>query len=67
MLFTVKEMEVLCVFHAGTLSATLEAFRDAMNGETSPGARLGDMKSATEKLAGMMAGDVASLAFDPEQ
>ena len=65
MLFTIKEMEVLCVFHAGTISKTLEAIRQSA-AENTRRERLEDIKSVAEKLSAMKTGDVAFINFEPE-
>ena len=67
MLLTVKEMEVLCVLHSGTLSATLDALRDAATKKDAPSARLSDINNLIEKLSHMNEGDIAFIAFEPEQ
>ena len=67
MLLTVNEMEVLCVFHAGTLSATLEALRKAAADGNEKQYRMSDIKSLTKKLSGMSGGDIVFIAFEPEQ
>jgi len=66
MRFTVKEMEALCVFHAGTLSATLEAVRIA-SAENERLVRIEDIENIIKKLSSMKDSDVAYIAFDPEQ
>ena len=66
MLFTVKEMQVLCVFHAGTISATLDLLREAETRENETPERMALVKSAIEKLSGLKDGDTVSLAFEPE-
>ena len=65
MVLTVKEMELLCVFHAGTLSATLDLLRKAAD-QCLPPERQADVQSVVEKLSGMKAGDVVALAFEPK-
>lgn len=64
MQLTVKEMELLCVFHAGTLSATLGLLREA---EDEPPERMAIVKSLTEKLSSLKDGETVSLAFEPEK
>jgi len=64
MLFSVKEMELLCVFHSGTLSATLDLLREA---ENEPPEKMELVKGVIEKLSAMKPGDTASLAFEPEK
>ena len=66
MLLTVKEMETLCVFHAGTLSKTLGALRFAATEGGGPHDRADDIKSLIEKLSPMSDGDIVSLAFERE-
>ncbi|MCL2816648.1 MAG: hypothetical protein FWD23_18775 [Oscillospiraceae bacterium] len=63
MLLTLKEMELLCVFHDGTLSKTLGLLREA---ENEPPERMAMIESLIEKLSGMEDGEPASLAFEPE-
>ena len=67
MLLTVKEMEALCVFHAGTLSETLVALKNAADKGGGPHDRIDDYKSLIEKLSGLKDGDVVSLAFEHEK
>jgi hypothetical protein len=67
MLFTVKEMEALCVFHAGSLQATLTSMRNAVAGATEPYARPDDIRSVIDKLSGMREGDIAFIAFEPDK
>lgn len=64
MLFTVKEMEVLCVFHAETVSETLGLLQQA-DGETPE--RMAVVTSVIEKLSAMKPSDAVSLAFEPEK
>ena len=66
MLLTVKEMEVLCIFHAGSLLATLEALKGSLAG-SQPHPRLADIESLIEKLSRMAVGDVACLAFETKK
>jgi len=67
MLLTVKEMEALCVYHAGTLSETLAALRHAVEKGGAPHDRTEDTKSLIKKLSQMNDGDVVSLAFEHEK
>jgi len=63
MLLTVKEMEVLCVFHAGNRAATMAALKSAIkSGQPNP--KIADIKSLLEKLSRMADGDVVCLGFD---
>jgi len=66
MLLTVKEMEVLCIFHAGKRSATIEALQSAAEGGQ-PHPKVADIKSLLEKLSRMADGDVVSLCFEAEE
>lgn len=65
MLFTAKEMETICIFHAGTFSGTLETLKNV-----APGIAFLERKAAAEsaikKLSAMSAGDPVSLAFESE-
>jgi hypothetical protein len=63
MFFTAKEMLVLCAFHSGTLSKTLELLRNAKGDDPE---RMASIKSVAEKLASMKEGDTVSLQFAPE-
>jgi len=65
MLFTAEEMEIICIFHAGTLSETLETLR-RVAGEIESPTKKAAAASVVKKLSGMGAGDMVSLAFDPE-
>ena len=67
MQFTVKEMEVLCVFHAGTLSKTLEAAQFSVTLKNERRERLEDIESIIKKLSAMTDSDIAFIAFEPEQ
>jgi len=63
MLLSVKEMEVLCVFHAGNRAATIDALKGAVeSGQPNP--KITDIKSLLEKLSRMADGDVVCLGFD---
>jgi len=64
---TIKEMEVLCIFHDGTLSSTLDLLRHAEEAGTAPPNRATDISSLIAKLATVEAGGVVSLAFDAEK
>jgi len=64
MLFSLKEMELLCVFHSGTLSATLALLREA---ENEPPERMDIVKSVIDKLSAMKPGDTISLEFEPDK
>ena len=63
MLLTVKEMEILCIFHAGSLSATIEALQSATEGAKAH-PKLPEIKSLFRKLSRMADGDVASIGFE---
>lgn len=63
MVLTVKEMQMLCVMHKGTLAATLDLLREVDN---EPPERMAVVKSLTEKLESLKPGETVSLAFDPE-
>ena len=67
MLLSVKEMEVLCIFHAGSLSATIDALRGAMSVPHQTHPRMADIETLLEKLPRMNDGDVACLAFEVEK
>ena len=67
MLLTVKEMEVLCIFHAGRLSATIDALRGAMSVPNQTHPRVADIETLLEKLSRMADGDVVCLGFDVTQ
>ena len=66
MLFTTNEMEVLCVFHAGTLSETLEAIKRSVAAQNYRSKRQDDIESVAEKLSAMRQGDIAFINFEPE-
>lgn len=57
----VDEMLLLCAFHNGTISKTLDLLRNAK--EESP-ERLALIKSLTKKLESMNEGDNVSLHFN---
>ena len=66
MLFTVGEMEILCVFYEGTRKATLEALRSAaaeMKGIEFPKKKEA-AESAIRKLEAMSDTDTIVLAFE---
>jgi len=60
---SVKEMLLLCAFHKGTFSKTLDLLRKAK--DESP-ERMALIKSVTKKLESMSEGSNVSLHFDPE-
>lgn len=64
MLFSKKEMELLCVFHSGTLSATLDLLREA---ENQPPEKMAIVKSVINKLSAMTSGDTVSLDFEQDK
>lgn len=66
MIFTVPEMEMLCLFHAGTRKATIEMLEKAAAemDEGLSGRRV-DMESAIGKLERMRDSDTACIAFNP--
>jgi hypothetical protein len=63
MLLTVQEMEVLCVFYTDTVSATLDALRDAETRGGGPHDRTEDIKRLIEKLSHLNDGEAVCLAF----
>lgn len=65
MLFAVEEMELICIFHAGTLTETLKALSRITEEIESP-AKKTAAESAIGKLSAMSAEDTVSLAFEPE-
>jgi len=67
MQLTIKEMEVLCIFHNGTLSETLDILRKAEANGTWPQTRVNDLKNLIAKLSQMKDGDNVYLAFDVEK
>jgi len=62
MILTVKEMEMLCVMHSGTVSATIDMLSKAENEQPE---RMAVVQSLIEKLSGLKDGETVSLAFDP--
>ena len=70
MRLTVKEMEILCIFHAGTRHATLEALRKGVEAVTKSGAkqyRADDVQNLMAKLSDMRDGDIAFITFESEK
>jgi len=67
MLLTVKEMEVLCIFHDGGLSSTLDLLRRVKAEGTGPPSWMADIDSLIEKLSKMNRGDRVCIAFDSEK
>ena len=65
MRLTVKEMEALCVFHAGSLSETLDALRFAEADGGVSDNRMADIRSLIDKLSRMSDGEVVCLDFAP--
>lgn len=63
MFLPVKEMLLLCAFHSGTLSETLDSLR---SGSETNSERVTLIKSVLEKLESMKAGENVSLHFDSE-
>jgi len=64
MRLTKNEMEVLCIFHAGTLSATIDALRGALTVPSQPHPRVADIKSLLAKYDSMEAGAAICIIFD---
>ena len=58
-----KEMELLSIFHAGTISETLALLRKA---ENEPHEKMALIKSVIKKLDSLKDGGLVSLAFEPE-
>ena len=63
MQLSVKEMLLLCAFHKGTLSKTLDLLRKAKEDDPE---RMALIKSVMEKLESVSEGNNVSLHFDPE-
>lgn len=63
--FTVREMNLLCLYYAGTLQETLEMLRESIPCIDAPDV-LAVAESAADKLAGMSDMDFAAIGFDPE-
>ena len=66
MMLTIKEMELLCIFHDGKLSSTLDLLRHAEEEGTAPPSRAADIRNVIEKLSKMKDGENVCLAFDSE-
>ena len=64
MLLTKNEMEVLCIFHAGTLTATIEALKGALSVPNQTHPRVADIESLLAKYDSMEAGAAICIAFD---
>ncbi|MDR0272417.1 MAG: transposon-transfer assisting family protein [Clostridiales bacterium] len=63
MQLTVKEMELLCIFHAGSKSATLEALQGAASaGQADP--RIANINSLVGKLSKMQENITAYITFE---
>jgi hypothetical protein len=63
MLLTVKEMELLCVFHDGTLSSTLNLLQRAEAEGKCPPERLNDLNNLNKKLSQLKDGDRVCISF----
>ena len=63
MFLSAKEMLLLCAFHSGTLSETLNLLRHAKDEDSE---RMALIKGVTEKLESMDEGSSVSLHFDPQ-
>jgi hypothetical protein len=61
MLLTIKEMELLCIFHDGSLASTLDLLRHTEEEGTCPPSRAGDLNRLIEKLDGMKEGESICL------
>jgi hypothetical protein len=61
---SVKEMLLICAFHQGTFSKTLNMLHKAKENDPE---RMALIKSVTEKLESMNEGSSVSLHFDPEK
>ena len=64
MMLTVKEMEVLCIFHAGSLFATIDALKGAVSTPHQTHPRVADIETLLEKLSRMKEGDAVYLDFE---
>jgi len=64
MRLTKNEMEILCIFHAGTLAATIEALRGALSVPNQIHPRVADIESLLAKYDSMEAGTAICIAFD---
>jgi len=64
MRLTKNEMEVLCIFHAGTLTATIEALQGALSIPNQTHPRVADIESLLVKYDGMEVGAAICIAFD---
>lgn len=67
MLLTPKEMELLCMFHAGSLSKTLDVLRDIAKDQKEMTDTIAKITSITDKLDGLQKGETISLAFEAEK
>ena len=63
MQLTVSEMALLCVFHAGSLPATLDVLQ-SVAAKDRPHPKMAEIKSLADKLSQMKDGDNACLAFE---
>jgi hypothetical protein len=61
MLLTVKEMELLCIFHDGSLESTLDLLRHAEEEGTCPPGRGGDLNRLINKLSNLKKNDRVCL------
>jgi hypothetical protein len=61
---TVKEMEILCIFHKGTLAGTLELLHNIEVAGSEMPERTDDVKSLVRKLSGMEKGEKVYLCFE---
>jgi hypothetical protein len=57
-------MEVLCIFHKGTLAGTLELLHNIEVAGSEMPERIDDVKSLVRKLSGMEKGDKVYLCFE---
>jgi len=64
MRLTKNEMEVLCIFHAGTLSATIDALRGVSSVPNQTHLRMADIEGILKKHDSMKAGSAICIAFD---
>ncbi|MCL2187835.1 MAG: hypothetical protein FWC16_02245 [Defluviitaleaceae bacterium] len=63
MFLTVKEMEILCIFYDGSLSATRDALKRVQANGTCPTGRESDLHRLINKLEGMQEGENVCLAL----
>lgn len=65
MILSIKEMELLCIFHNGTRAQTITLLRHAAQNKNDNPTRIAELSQLADKLESLPDGASVSLAFLP--